>query len=69
MRRHLCPAGSSRSYALEVVTGAGYDLELMAELAGALLAKDVALLDELFPGMATSLTTTARAAVARMGLQ
>lgn len=38
-------SGSGRSYAAEVVAGGGaYDLDLMAQLAGALLAKDVGIL-------------------------
>jgi 3-hydroxyisobutyrate dehydrogenase-like beta-hydroxyacid dehydrogenase len=61
--------GSGRSYALEIVAGSGHDLETMASLAGALLAKDVAILTDLLPAGPTSLLTAAQAAVARMGLR
>jgi 3-hydroxyisobutyrate dehydrogenase-like beta-hydroxyacid dehydrogenase len=40
-------AASGRSYAAEVVAGAGHDLTVMAELAGHLLAKDVAIAHQL----------------------
>lgn len=61
--------GSGRSYALEVVAGAGHDLEVMATLAGPLLAKDVAILATLLPTRSTSLLTVAEAALARMHLR
>jgi 3-hydroxyisobutyrate dehydrogenase-like beta-hydroxyacid dehydrogenase len=62
-------AGSGRSYALEVVSGAGHDLAAMAELAGPLLAKDVALLAGLLPPAADPVVVTAAdAALARMGI-
>lgn len=39
--------GSGRSYAAEVISGSGHDLSVMAQLAGALLAKDVDILADL----------------------
>ena len=47
----MLASGSGRSYAAEVVAGAGFDLDGLAAFAGALLAKDVGILaDHAAPG-------------------
>jgi 3-hydroxyisobutyrate dehydrogenase-like beta-hydroxyacid dehydrogenase len=60
--------GSGRSYALELVAGTGHDLEALATLAGALLAKDVAILADLLSPRTATLLDVAKAALAHMNL-
>lgn len=59
--------GSGRSYAGELVAGGDFELELMAQLAGELLAKDVGILTDLVAPDRPSLIAAAHAAVATMG--
>jgi 3-hydroxyisobutyrate dehydrogenase-like beta-hydroxyacid dehydrogenase len=61
-------AGSGRSYALEIVAGAGHTLERMAELAGPLLAKDVRILVELLAPSRPSVVDVATDALRAMGV-
>jgi 3-hydroxyisobutyrate dehydrogenase len=60
-------SGSGRSYAAEVVTGMGFDLEGLAPLAGALLAKDVGIFVDHTGLPETALVAAADTALARMG--
>jgi 3-hydroxyisobutyrate dehydrogenase len=64
--RVVLEAGSGRSYAGEVIGGAGYGLDVMAELAGALLAKDVGILADLLTSERSDLIDAAQAAIAAM---
>jgi 3-hydroxyisobutyrate dehydrogenase-like beta-hydroxyacid dehydrogenase len=74
--RHLDPgavatvlsSGSGRSYAAEVLAGAGYDLEGLAPFAGDLLAKDVGILVDRAELTQSTLVAAADAALARMGV-
>jgi 3-hydroxyisobutyrate dehydrogenase len=59
--------GSARSYAAEVVAGGGHDLDVMAQLAGPLLAKDVDIVDTLLPG-SPRLVEAAYATLDAMGI-
>lgn len=61
-------SGSGRSYAGEVVAGSGYDLEVMAQLAGELLAKDVGILVDRVAPAESVLLAAADAALEAMGL-
>ena len=58
--------GSGRSYAAEVVAGAGYDLEGLAPFAGELLAKDVGILVDRGALTDSVVITAADAALLRM---
>ncbi len=58
--------GSGRSYAAEVVAGGGFDLEGLAPLAGALLAKDVGILVGRTDRADTVLVRTADVALSEM---
>jgi 3-hydroxyisobutyrate dehydrogenase-like beta-hydroxyacid dehydrogenase len=60
-------SGSGRSYAAEVVTGMGFDLEGLAPLAGTLLAKDVGIFVDHTGLPETALVAAADTALARMG--
>ena len=63
----ILASGSGRSYAAEVVAGAGYNLDGLAPVAGELLAKDVSILaDHAVPSDST-LLNAADDALARMG--
>lgn len=74
-RRGLDPAamaaviahGSGRSYAAEIVAGTGHDLAVLADTAGALLAKDVGIVAQLLPEHA-QLVTAADATLTAMGI-
>lgn len=61
--------GSGRSYAAEVIAGCNYSLRAFADLAGALLAKDVALLSDISGSSGAVLTEVAKATVESMGLE
>jgi 3-hydroxyisobutyrate dehydrogenase len=61
-------AASGRSYGAEIIAGSGHDLTAMAELAGHLLAKDVAIVHQLLPDGA-HLLDIADATLARMDIQ
>lgn len=61
-------AGSGRSYAAEVVAGAGFRLDGFAEFAGPLLAKDVGILAEHAAATSSPLLDAANAALDRMGV-
>jgi 3-hydroxyisobutyrate dehydrogenase len=60
--------GSGRSYAAEVVTGSGFDLEGLASFAGDLLAKDVGILVDRAGLTDTVLLAAADRALAQMGV-
>ena len=60
--------GSGRSYAAEIVAGAGYDLEGLAPFAGDLLAKDVGILVDAGAPTDSALVAAADAALTRMGV-
>jgi 3-hydroxyisobutyrate dehydrogenase-like beta-hydroxyacid dehydrogenase len=60
--------GSGRSYAAEVVAGNGFDIEALAPLAGALLAKDVAILVDRAGLADTVLLAAADQALDRLGV-
>ena len=62
----ILAAGSGRSYAAEVVAGAGFDLDGLASVAGALLAKDVGILADHAALTDSTLLDAADAALARM---
>jgi 3-hydroxyisobutyrate dehydrogenase-like beta-hydroxyacid dehydrogenase len=60
--------GSGRSYAAEVVAGAGHRLDAMAANAGPLLAKDVGILADLLSPKTAAVIDVADATLARMGV-
>lgn len=62
----ILASGSGRSYAAEVVAGTGFTLDALAELAGALLAKDVGILAGQMPRTDSTLLVAADAALSRM---
>ena len=62
----ILASGSGRSYAAEVVAGGGYNLDGLAAFAGDLLAKDVRIFTEHTQVAASTLLTTAHAALGRM---
>ncbi|MDG2027681.1 MAG: NAD(P)-dependent oxidoreductase [Acidimicrobiales bacterium] len=64
----ILSSGSGRSYAAEIVAGVEFDLAAFGPLAGDLLAKDVAILDEEVGLASTSLGVAARTALERMGV-
>jgi 3-hydroxyisobutyrate dehydrogenase-like beta-hydroxyacid dehydrogenase len=61
-------SGSGRSYATEIVAGSGYDLGVMAQLAGELLAKDVGILVDRAGSADSTLVAAADAALDRRGV-
>lgn len=61
-------AGSSRSYAAEIVAASGGDLAAFAAFAGALLAKDVDILTALHAGARTPLIAAANTALGQLGV-
>lgn len=64
----ILSSGSGRSYAAEVVTGSGFDLEGLAPFAGDLLAKDVGILVGRAGLTDTMLLAAADRALAQMGV-
>ena len=60
--------GSARSYAADVIAGAGHRLDAMAALAGPLLAKDVGILAALLRPASPPLIAVADSALRGMGL-
>jgi 3-hydroxyisobutyrate dehydrogenase len=64
----ILSSGSGRSYAAEVVTGSGFDLDGLAPFAGELLAKDVGILVDRAGLSDTVLLTAADRALAQMGV-
>lgn len=58
--------GSGRSYAADIVAGTGFGLDALAPVAGPLLAKDVAIVAELFSPVTPRLVHEADAALALM---
>jgi len=60
--------GSGRSYAAEIVAGMGFNLDGLAPVAGALLAKDVGILVDQGGAPRSPLVIAADAALARMGV-
>jgi hypothetical protein len=60
--------GSGRSYALDVLAGAGYQLAAMAPIAGPLLAKDVDILAEVAAPAGQLVIETASRALLGMGI-
>jgi 3-hydroxyisobutyrate dehydrogenase len=60
--------GSGRSYALDVLAGAGYQLAAMAPIAGPLLAKDVGILAEVVAPAGQLVIETAGRALVGMGI-
>jgi 3-hydroxyisobutyrate dehydrogenase len=64
----ILSSGSGRSYAAEVVTGSGFDLEGLAPFAGDLLAKDVGILVDRAGLTDTVLLAAADRALAEMGV-
>lgn len=62
-------AGSGRSYGLEVLVEAGYTLEVMAQLAGSLLAKDVHILSGIVGSTPSRLIDVAVQTIDAMGLE
>ncbi len=58
--------GSGRSYAADIVAGTGFGLDALAPVAGPLLAKDVAIVAELFSPTTPRLVHEADAALALM---
>ena len=64
----ILSSGSGRSYAAEVVTGSGFDLEGLAPFAGDLLAKDVGILVDRAGLTGTVLLAAADRALAQMGV-
>ena len=64
----ILSSGSGRSYAAEVVTGSGFDLEGLAPFAGDLLAKDVGILVDRAGLTDTVLLAAADRALAQMGV-
>jgi 3-hydroxyisobutyrate dehydrogenase-like beta-hydroxyacid dehydrogenase len=64
--RSVLEAGSSRSYAAQIIGGSGFGLAGMASIAGPLLAKDVAILSELLAPGTPTLISAAQAAVDAM---
>lgn len=61
-------AGSSRSYAAEIVAASGGDLAAFAAFAGELLAKDVGILTALQAGDRTPLVAAANTALGQLGV-
>ncbi len=61
-------AGSSRSYAAEIVAAAGGDLEVFAAFAAGLLAKDVGILTALQAGERSPLIAAANIALGQLGI-
>lgn len=64
----ILASGSGRSYAAEVVTGGGFNLDGLAAFAGPLLAKDVGILAEHAALTDSTLLDAADAALNRMGV-
>ena len=64
----ILASGSGRSYAAEVVTGSGFDLEGLAPFAGELLAKDVGILVDRAGLTDAMLLAAADRALAQMGV-
>jgi len=64
----ILASGSGRSYAAEVVAGGGFDLDGLAAVAGALLAKDVGILAAHAGLTDSALFDAANAALERMGV-
>ena len=64
----ILSSGSGRSYAAEVVTGSGFDLEGLAPFAGDLLAKDVGILVDRAGLADTVLLAAADRALEQMGV-
>jgi 3-hydroxyisobutyrate dehydrogenase-like beta-hydroxyacid dehydrogenase len=64
----ILSSGSGRSYAAEVLAGAGFDLEGFGALAGELLAKDVGILAEHTALAGSPLLAVADGALERMGV-
>lgn len=61
-------AGSGRSYGAELVASTGYNLKILAQLAGGLLAKDVGILTQVLQSRESSLLNTAQTAIDAMAL-
>ncbi|QLL08783.1 NAD(P)-dependent oxidoreductase [Mycobacterium vicinigordonae] len=62
----ILSAGSARSYAAEIVANSDYNLSVIAELAGTLLAKDVGILTDVVGDDAPELLKMATATIAAM---
>jgi 3-hydroxyisobutyrate dehydrogenase len=65
----ILAAGSGRSYAAEVVAGGGFDLDGLAAVAGALLAKDVRIIADHAGLSQSALLDAADSALERMGVK